>query len=491
MITEYMTAKKGRKALLALLAGATVALAMPGLGLGPLAFVGLVPLFFALEGGGGFLAGFVAGFAFFAIDMRWILTLFRFTPLVVPGYVLLAAYLALYVGLFGLVVGWFMKRRRTGLALLLFAPAVFAFLELLRALGPLGVGFSDLYLSLYRYPSLIQAAASLGPFALTAGIVFTNVALYLAWRRRRAYVAVGLGMVGLLTAFSLIPIARDGETVAVAIITSDVPQEARFGGESLESLLARYLDLGEKAAALRPEVIVFPETILPDYILRDQRLLPEFVRLAQEANASILLGTGDFRGGELYNTVALLAKTGEVVGTYDKVHPVPFGEYVPGRALLASLGLGRLFDSLLPVDITPGKRFTPIGELGTPICFETTFPAASRALVARGATLLVTVTNDAWFVGSSELREHFAANVFRAVETRRFLIQSANGGISGAIDARGRILVEEEEEGVTLVQAARRRDRSPYSSWGEPLSYALLAVGGGAGLLWRRKEGGA
>ncbi|MCX6095438.1 MAG: hypothetical protein NT125_01725 [Candidatus Bipolaricaulota bacterium] len=281
-----MTAKKGRKALLALLAGATVALAMPGLGLGPLAFVGLVPLFFALEGGGGFLAGFVAGFAFFAIDMRWILTLFRFTPLVVPGYVLLAAYLALYVGLFGLVVGWFMKRRRTGLALLLFAPAVFAFLELLRALGPLGVGFSDLYLSLYRYPSLIQAAASLGPFALTAGIVFTNVALYLAWRRRRAYVALGLGMVGLLAAFSLIPIARDGETVAVAIITSEVPQEARFGGESLESLLARYLALGEKAAALRPELIVFPETILPDYILRDQRLLPEFVRLAQEANSA-------------------------------------------------------------------------------------------------------------------------------------------------------------------------------------------------------------
>ncbi|MCX6095439.1 MAG: hypothetical protein NT125_01730 [Candidatus Bipolaricaulota bacterium] len=123
------------------------------------------------------------------------------------------------------------------------------------------------------------------------------------------------------------------------------------------------------------------------------------------------------------------------------------------------------------------------------MCFETTFPAASRALVARGATLLVTVTNDAWFVGSSELREHFAADVFRAVETRRFLIQSANGGISGLVDARGRILVEEEEEGVTLVQAARRRDRSAYSSWGEPLSYALLAVGGGAGLLWRREEG--
>ena len=488
MIPQYMASKRGKKAILALGAGAVLALAMPGLGLGPLAFVGLIPLFFALEGGGGFVPGFLAGFVFFAIDLRWILTLFRFTPLVVAGYVLLAAYLALYFGLFGLLTGWFLKKERPGVALLVFAPSLFALLELARSLGPLGVGFSDLYLALHRFPVLIQAAAVLGPFALTAGIAFANAAFYLAWRRRRAYALAGLGMVGALAACSLLPVAPNGEAVAVAVVTSEVAQESRFGGETLESLLARYLRLGEEAAALRPDLIVFPETILPDYILRDPKLLAEFARLARQANARVLVGTGDFRNGDLTNAVALLDRNGDVVGSYDKVHPVPFGEYVPGRALWAALGLEDLFSSLLPVDITPGRGFTPLGDLGTPICFETTFPAASRALAARGAALLVTVTNDAWFVGSSELTEHFAAAVFRAVETRRFVIQSANGGISGAVDARGRILSETEEEGVTVVQAARRHEPSPYTRWGEPLSLAVLVGGVGAGLVWRTER---
>ena len=483
-----MAAKHTRKALLALLAGATASLAMPGLGLGPLAFVCLVPLFFALEEGGGFGVGFVFGLAFFAIDLRWILTLYRFTPFVVPGYVLLSSYLAVFTGLFGLLVAWCRRARGPAVAFLLFAPIAFSSLEVVRVLGPLGFGFCDLYLSLYRFPSLIQGAAFLGPFFLTAAIVFTSAAVYLGLKRRWTYVVPGLVMVGFLAAFSLLPIARDGEKETVAVVSSDVPQESRLGEEPADDLAGRYLELGDQAATAHPDLIVFPETILPNYILLDRDLLSRFSRLAQQAGASVLVGTGDVRNDEVYNAVALLAKTGEVVGTYDKVHPVPFGEYVPARGLLERLGLSRLFDALLPVDLTPGEGFFPIGQLGTPICFETTFPAPARTLSARGATLLVTVTNDAWFVGSSELVEHFAAGVFRAVETRRYLVTSANGGISGTIDARGRILQQERREAVTVGQVARRTDRSVYSSWGAGLFYGVLALAGGATVLWRRRR---
>jgi len=460
---------------------------MPGLGLGPLVFFSLVPLFFALEEGRGFARGFVFGLVFFGIDLRWILTLSRFTPLVVAGYVLLCAYLAVYAGLFGLLVAWCRRRRGPVVAFLLFAPVVFCALEVLRILGPLGFGFSDLYLSVYRLPALIQGAAFLGPFFLSAALVCVNAALYLAWKKRRAYLIAAAGMVGLLAAFSLLPIARDGAKEAVAIVSSDVPQESRLGGALEVDLADRYLALGSEAASTHPDLIVFPETILPNYVLLDPDLLARFSRLAEEAGASVLLGTGDIQDGELYNAVALLSKTGEVVGTYDKVHPVPFGEYIPARGLLEAVGLGELFDALLPVDLTPGAGFFPIGELGTPICFETTFPGPARTLAARGATLLVTVTNDAWFEGSSELLEHFAAGVFRAVETRRYLVTSANGGISGIIDAQGRILKEETKEKVTLGEVARRTDRSVYSSWGAGLFYGLLALGGGAVLFSRRR----
>ena len=89
--------------------------------------------------------------------------------------------------------------------------------------------------------------------------------------------------------------------------------------------------------------------------------------------------------------------------------------------------------SLLPMDLTPGTAIRALDGIGTPICFESTFAAGSRDLVRRGATLLVTVTNDAWFVGSSELPTHFAFGVFRAVENRRWFVQAANGGISGIV----------------------------------------------------------
>jgi len=167
------------------------------------------------------------------------------------------------------------------------------------------------------------------------------------------------------------------------------------------------------------------------------------------------------------------------------VNPVPFGEYIPGRRLLAKIGLGSFAASFLPQDLARGEGLIPIGGIGTPICFESTFPMPTRALAARGATLLVTVTNDAWFVGSSELRAHFAAAVFRAVETRRFLIQAANGGISGVIDPRGRILKEVIGDGILLADVVRQQNQSLYTRWGNWPLCAVFSISGLAAGGWR------
>jgi apolipoprotein N-acyltransferase len=238
-----MSDQWGRKAYLPLLAGVTVALSMPGLGIGPLAFVGLVPLLFALEKGRGFLPGFLTGFVFFALDLRWLLTLYRFSPLVVPGYMVLVVYLAAYLGLFGLFMGWVRGRRAFDWSLLVLAPAGFALLEVLRAYGPLGTGFSALYLSLYRFPLLIQLAAVAGPWAVTTAIVFINVALYLSIRRRAIYFLLGVGMMGLLAVFSGLSLPQGGEPLSVAVVSSAVPQEVKLDGRNLFSLLEKYIAL--------------------------------------------------------------------------------------------------------------------------------------------------------------------------------------------------------------------------------------------------------
>jgi len=484
-----MSHLRGRKALFALLAGAAVALSMPGLGIGPLVFASLASLFFALEQGRGFLSGFLTGLVFFALDLRWLFTLYRFSPLVIPGYLVLVAYLAVYLGLFGLFMGWVRGRRGFDWSLLVFAPLFFTLLEMLRAHGPLGIGFSALYLSLYRFPPLIQIAAVAGPWAITAAIVFVSAALYLAVRKRATYLLFGVGMIGFLAVFSGLPVPRDGEPLSVAVISSAVPQEVKLDGRNLFSLLDKYIALGEKATTTAPDLIIFPESILPGYILRDERLFPEFASLAQRTNAHVLFGTGDFRGGEIYNSVVLLSQSGAIVGVYDMVHPVPFGEYIPGRALLERIGLGRFASSFLARDLARGEGLVPIDGLGTPICFESTFPTAARALAGRGASLLVTVTNDAWFAKSSELRAHFAAVVFRAVETRRTLIQAANGGVSGIVDPRGRILKEVIGEGILLADVVRQQTPSLYTRWGNWPLCAVLGISGLAAAVWRIKKG--
>jgi len=467
-----------RKAILALVAGSAIALSMPGLGVGPLVFVALVPLFAAIEKGRGFLAGLLAGVAFFAVDLRWLLTLCRFSWLVVPGYLILVVYLAAYFGLFCFLMAWVRGKRGFDGRLIVLAPLCFALLEMLRACGPLGIGFSALYLSLYRYPALIQIAAIAGPWAVTAAIVCVNASLYLAVRKSAVYLLVAGGIVGFLAAFSLCSDPQAGGTLDVAVVSSAVPQEKKLDGRNLLLLLERYNSLGKQAAETEPDLIVFPESILPGYIMRDERLFPAFKDLAKEADARILFGTGDYRNGEIYNSVVLLSPDGTTVGTYDMVHPVPFGEYIPGRALLQRIGLGRFANSFLSQDLARGREYAPVDGIGTPICFEATFPIAARAMVRNGAVLLVTVTNDAWFAGSSELRAHFAAAVFRAVEARRTLIQAANGGVSGIVDSRGRILHEVVGEAVLHAEVVKRANKSLYSQYGDALLYAIFGVSG-------------
>jgi len=483
-----MSRFREKKALLALVAGAAVALSMPGLGIGPFVFVALVPLFAAIERGRGFLVGFLAGVVFFAIDLRWLLTLYRFSWFVVPGYLFLVAYLAAYFGLFCFLMAWVRGQRGFDGALLVLAPLCFTLLEILRACGPLGTGFSALYLSLYRFPPLIQIAAVAGPWAITAAIVCVNASLYLAMRKSAVYFLIAGGLVGLLAAFSICCGPQEGETLAVAVVSSAVPQEKKLDGRNLLPLLEQYITSGEQAARTNPDLIVFPESILPGYILRDERLLPRFRALAEGADAYVLFGTGDYRNDEIYNSVVLLSPDGTTAGMYDMVHPVPFGEYIPGRGLLEGIGLGRFADSFLSQDLARGEGHVPVNGIGTPICFEATFPTAARALVRNGAALLVTVTNDAWFAGSSELRAHFAAAVFRAVETRRTLIQAANGGVSGIVDPRGRILNEVIGEGVLFADVAQQESKSLYSQRGNSILYVVLGASSLAALVWRTRR---
>jgi len=474
-----MTRLTWKETLLSLGSGILTALAMPGFGAFPLVFFSLVPLFVVLDKRGGFLPGLLFGAAFFAIDLRWIVTLSRFYPIVIAGFLLLVLIFAVGCGILGATITW--RQRSSHWTWLLLAPALFVLAEYLRTLGPFSLGFSTLYGSLFRIPMLIQSASVFGPWFISGIIVAVNGSLMLMLRKRNLrFLLLAGGLVLLLAAFTLLPQSHQGTMLNVAIVSSKVRQEDKLDGRNLAELRARYLDLGQEALSSQPDLIVFPESILPSYILQNDSLKSSFAALAQQASAQILLGTGVYRDHKIYNAVALFSETGELIDTYDMVHPVPFGEYIPGRSLLERIGLGAWAQSFLPMDLSRGDDYNPLAGYGTPICFESTFPLPSRKLTQNGAKALVTVTNDAWFDGSSELVAHFSSAVFRAVENRRWVIQSANGGISGIVSPVGQIVECIDAEGVISGTIQLRTDVSLYTQWGDwivLLSACVLACG--------------
>jgi len=145
-------------------------------------------------------------------------------------------------------------------------------------------------------------------------------------------------------------------------------------------------------------------------------------------------------------------------------------------------------DSFLTEDLTAGSEPLLLGEFGTPICFESTFTGGSRDLVRSGARILVTITNDAWFGGRAEQEAHFAFSAFRAVETRRYVVQAANGGVTGAVSPMGRVIDRMTGEGVLAVEVRGRSEITPYVRWGDGPIVALLAAGVVVAAIGRRRR---
>ena len=161
---------------------------------------------------------------------------------------------------------------------------------------------------------------------------------------------------------------------------------------------------------------------------------------------NLLVGTVAAQGGKYFNSAALINPDGEVIGRYDKIHLVPFGEYIPLKEVFGFL------DTVVPIgEASKGRDFVLFDvnslKFGVLICFEDVFPELARAFVKKGAHFLVNITNDAWYGKTSSHYQHLSASVLRAVENRVFLLRSANTGISCFIDPKGRILARVEEGG--------------------------------------------
>ncbi len=460
--------------MLAIISGALLALAFPRPGFFPLVWIALVPLVIALRGArarDGFVLGLAAGIVFFGILMFWV-TLFGYLP-----WALLSIAQAVQIAVFGLATVLLRRRRLWALSI----PAAWTLLEWLKSLGAFAVPWGGLAYSQADWPSAIQIASLVGPWGVTFLIVAFNVALasYLTVRSKKSgsifAVTAAICVINAIGGWANTRVA-DSSTpeTRVGIVQGGV--ELSYADPNLaDRVIKVYWPLTESLRG-KADLIVWPESALPDDMLNNPALYAEIARLSRSTGAYILAGgyhseadPNAAAGYREYNGAYLVTPQGELAGKYYKVHLVPFGEFVPARKWLPFIKNYRVQE----VDRSPGREFNTVragfGSLGTMICFESTFPAIGREFVNHGAGALVIMTNDSWFKQSAAPAQHHQFAVFRAVETRRWVVRAASTGISSVIAPDGRVksTVGLGKSAVITGKIAMSQARTPFVRLGD------------------------
>jgi len=457
-----MSFMKKRDILLSFLSSILLIFSFPNFDLEFLAWFALVPLFFSIEGKGlvhSFKLGFLTGIISFLGILYWIIVAvhtYGNIPVMLSALILLllVGYLSLFIGAFTFFTRFI--QMRSGFQTVLFTPLLWVALEYLRSFLLTGFPWANLGYSQYLNLPFIQMADITGAYGLSFVILLVNGTLFRVlhqWPKKAFPVKEVVFTVLILLGFLIYGYLKMGvvdrkmignPSLRIGLVQGNIDQSIKWDESFQMETLKIYEKLSSRVAEEKPDLILWPETATPFFFQDAKEYQPFVLDISKKTNAFLLFGTPTYkaRKGKVdhYNSAYLVSPSGELVGKYDKIHLVPFGEYVPLQDLLFFIGsLGEGIG-----DFKSGKEIfnfsLPQGQFGVLICFEIIFPDLSRRFVKKGANFLVTITNDAWFGRTSAPYQHFSMATFRAVENRVFIARAANTGITGFIDPRGKIL---------------------------------------------------
>jgi apolipoprotein N-acyltransferase len=459
-----------RRALAAFLAGALAVLAQAPYDFFAAYFVSFPVLVWLLDGATvepparllkplvpAFAIGWWFGFGYFVAGLWWIGSALlveaqEFIWALPLAVLALPAFLAIFYGLAAAFARLFWA---DGLGRIASLAAGFGLAEWLRSVVLTGFPWNPVGYAAMPIPVLMQSVSLVGVIGMNtlAVLVFAMPALLASNRHVRAGLVLATVLMVAHVGFGFWRLSGEeppGRSLAVRIVQPSILQTEKWDGNIRDRIFKAMLDLSAQpslADAAKPQLILWPETSVPFLFTERPDAL---VAIGELLGDGQVLMTGAVRaegspGGNsrvrYYNSVIAINDAGEIVDAVDKVHLVPLGEYVPFEDTLAGLGITKIVQ--FPNDFSAGTQRHPVGLpnglRAVPfICYEVIFPA----LVGRdtaGSDLIVNVTNDAWFGDTPGPYQHFRQAQIRAAETGRPLIRAANTGISGFIDARGRV----------------------------------------------------
>ncbi len=534
---------------------------LPPLALGWLGWIAPVPWLLlvrmdALPGLRPYRKIYLAGLVFWLASIYWLCLPH---PILSLGWMALSAYLAIYVPIFVGLTRVAVHRCRVPLWLA--APVVFTGLELARAHVLTGFLMASLAHSQVRWTTLIQISDLFGEYGVdfvvmlvTASIatLFPSSFVKLPNENHRYGSSVASRFAALIPAVVVLVAAlvygnwrlsRGGESSVaserkgprVALIQGNSSADMKFDPTRERQIMTDYVELSEKAVAKAREtgdgrpvnLVVWPETMFRSSLITfdpGYRAPPGASRTPEEiarygpndlANLVKRLGTPVMVGVDrvhypiagsgnkeaspsVFNSTVLVGHQGEIIGTYDKMHRVMFGEYIPFAEWFPFLyAITPLTGGIVAGEKPAALRLDGVYCFSPNICYETAIPHVIRRQVAtlensgEHPDALVNVTNDAWYHGSSELDMHLACGVFRAVESRLPLVIAANGGISAWVDHLGRVRAQSPRQQADFIIADIEPSRIQsfyvrYGDWFAALCLLCCIVLAVIGWKWNR-----
>lgn len=446
---------------LAVASGVLLFLSFPKYGSGFIAWIALIPLFWAIREATsirqGLFLGFITGMIYHVGLIYWIAYVvinYGYLPIHV-GIILmllLCCYLSLYTSLFAAGIVFF----RPGIAPFFTAPVLWVCLEYCKSNLLTGFPWENLGYSQCLNHYLIQFADISGVYGLSFLIVLANAGLFnVIFKRSQKEFVLTAAVILIITGILIYGVDRSKQIdevlqnaarIDVALIQGNIDQSIKWNDDFQKETINIYEQLSLQNAPLTGGLVVWPETAVP-FNYQDAGQFQKQVRdICFKTKSWFIFGSTSHetsrQNTDYYNSAYLLTPDGGIKGKYDKVHLVPYGEYVPLRNVFPFIkkltaGMG---------DFSAGKGYRPLTinnkKIGILICYEGILPFAARTYKKEGAELLVNITNDAWFGATSAPFQHFSMAVFRAVETRLYLVRAANTGISAIISPKGEIVAQ-------------------------------------------------
>ncbi len=473
----------------AAIAGLLMAVSFPPFGWGFLGVPALVILFLSIRSKSAivrFLLGGVYGVLFGGVLLYWLYY-------VHPAAAIL---MALHFGLAHALMAWLVGDLSTIPRTVIRVPIVWTAVEYLRSIGPYGFCWGLVGHTAWEAAPVLQISEFSGGYGVSVLLVSVAASLsavpLISRSRRRDLVWIGLPILLLSAmavwgAFRITRFSDDGErAIRLALVQPNLAGNDKWEGEPID-ILRSTLAVTRPALEMKPDLVVWPETAVPTTLSKgdpEARLIRETI---DSSGMAFLIGcireTSKPVKHPGRNTVVLWPPGAEdpaKLAYYEKMHLVPWGEYVPWEDYFPYIG--RMVTEAGGGVISAGEKRTIIDYEGirfaVPICFESTVPDLVRKFVRDGAEFVINVSNEAWFLESGAQDQHRISSVFRAVENRRTVARATNTGRTCVILANGLVASEIDlyKQGVLMAKVPIRSPLTFYSRHGDVFARADLAL---------------